>query len=131
MSVYAPMSPSVSPSAAPVGYQRDIGTQIFLSVVTLGMYALYWAYRSHEDIREHTGEGIGGVAGVLIWMFAFPVSLFLLPLEIEKMYRRDGQESPVSASTSVWFLLFAIPWFVRCQRALNSYWASKGAGFAS
>jgi hypothetical protein len=131
MSVYAPSSLPMGDAPAPVGFQRDIGTQILLSVVTLGVYALFWAYRSHEDIREHTGDGIGGLAGVLIWMFAFPVSLFLVPLEIEKMYHRDGQESPVRASTAAWFLLFGVPWFVKCQRALNSYWASKGAGFVS
>lgn len=115
----------------PLGVRRDIGRQILLSVVTLGFYALYWAYTSHEEIRQHTADGVGGVVGVLIYVFAGPVSLFLLPIEIKRMYEREGMQSPVQASTAFWFLAFGVPWFVKCQRALNSYWAAKGAPVAS
>ena len=114
-------------AAGPIGVQRDVGTQILLSIVTLGFYGLFWAYTSHEDVRRHTGEGVGGVFGVLIYFFAGPVSWFLLPIEIQRMYEADGRESPVRATTAFWILAFGIPWFVKCQRALNGYWASKGA----
>ena len=122
-------APSMAVPAAngPIGHQRSIGRQILLSVVTLGAYGLYWAYTSHEDIKQHTSRGVGGVLGVVLWLFASPVSLFLLPIEIQRMYERDGRESPVRASTAFWILAFGIPWFVKCQRALNGYWASKGA----
>ena len=127
MSVYTPPSAGRAVSPGSIGMQRNVAGQIALSVVTLGLYALYWAYTSHEDIRRHTNEGVGGVFGVLIYVFAGVVSLFLLPVEIQRMYEADGQESPVRASTAFWFLAFGIPWFVKCQRALNGYWASKGA----
>lgn len=126
MSSYAP--PADAPvGSPPIGIQRHIGKQIFLSIVTLGVYGLYWAYVSHEDIRQQSGSGVGGLVGVLLMMFAFPVSLFLLPIEIQRMYEDDGQESPVRASTAAWILLFGIPWYVKCQKALNQFWASKGA----
>lgn len=64
---------------------------------------------------------------MLVFVFVGFVTLFLLPIEIKKMYERDGQTSPVSASTAFWVLLFGIPWYVKCQGALNRYWASKGA----
>ena len=127
MSVYTPPPPGRSVATGPIGVQRNIGTQILLSIVTLGLYAPYWAYISHEDIRRHADDGVGGVFGVLIWMFAGFVSLFLLPIEIQRMYEADGRESPVRASTAFWILAFGVPWFVKCQRALNEYWASKGA----
>jgi hypothetical protein len=126
MSVYTP-PPAGRVASGPIGYQRNIGTQILLSIVTLGLYAPYWAYTSHEDIRRHTDDGVGGVFGVLIWIFAGFVTLFLLPIEIQRMYEADGRQSPVRASTAFWILAFGIPWFVKCQRALNEYWASKGA----
>jgi hypothetical protein len=127
MSVYTPPTAGRPVATGPLGMQRDIGRQILLSIVTLGLYAPYWAYTSHEDIRRHTGDGIGGVLGVLIWVFAGFVSLFLLPIEIQRMYEADGRESPVRASTAFWILAFGVPWFVKCQQALNDYWASKGA----
>ena len=95
--------------------------------MTFGLYGWYWGYQSHEDIKQHSGEGVGGVVGVLIFIFAGIVTLFLLPIEIKKMYESDGQVSPVSAATAFWILLFGIPWYLKCQGALNQYWASKGA----
>jgi hypothetical protein len=127
MSVYTPNSATRPVASGPIGMQRDIGGQIALSIVTLGLYGLYWAYTSHEDIRRHTDEGVGGVFGVLIYLFAGFVSLFLLPIEIQRMYEADGRESPVRATTAFWILAFGIPWFVKNQKALNGYWASKGA----
>jgi hypothetical protein len=74
---------------------------------------------------------VGGVVGVLISVFAGFITWFLLPIEIQKMYERDGRQSPVRASTAAWILLFGVPWYVKCQRALNEYWASKGAPAAT
>src|SRR5215212_6765303 len=98
MSVYTTPPPGRSVATGPIGFQRNIGTQILLSILTLGLYAPYWVYTSHEDIRRHTDDGVGGVFGVLIWIFAGFVTLFLLPIEIQRMYEADGRESPVQAS---------------------------------
>lgn len=124
-SAYPP--PRTAPAYGPIGHQRPIGKQILLAIVTLGIYGVYWAYVSHEEIKQHTGEGVGGVAGAVIYFFVGIVTWFLLPLEIKKMYERDGKTSPVGAATAFWILLFGVPWFVKCQKALNEYWASKGA----
>ena len=111
----------------PLGKPERIGILILLSIVTLGLYGIYWAYKCHEEVKQHTGEGVGGAIGALIYVVAGIVTLFLLPIEIKKMYERDGRESPVSASTALWILLFVIPWYVKVQRALNDYWIAKGA----
>ncbi len=111
----------------PIGQQRPLGKQLILAIVTFGLYGLYWAYVNHEEIKEHTGEGIGGALGAVIAAVAGVVTLFLLPIEIKKMYERDGKTSPVGPATAFWILLFGVPWYFKCQRALNEYWASKGA----
>lgn len=115
------------PSAGPLGRPEKIGVQILLAIVTFGIYGIYWAYKCHEEIKNHTGDGIGGAVGAVVYFLAGIVTLFLLPIEIEKMYKRDGRESPVSATTAFWILLFGIPWYVKCQQALNEYWIAKGA----
>lgn len=135
MSAMPPPPPpgSSSPSGAPpggfgpVGKQRPVGKQIILSVVTFGIYGVYWVYVNHEEVKQHTAEGLGGALGAVIYVFVGIVTLFLLPIEIQRMYERDGRESPVGPATAAWILLFFIPWYVKCQDALNEYWASKGA----
>src|SRR5256885_5847419 len=71
------MSAARGPNQGPIGPQRNIGKQILLSIVTLGFYGWYWAYESHEEIKQHTGEGVGGVVGVLIYIFVGIVTLFV------------------------------------------------------
>jgi hypothetical protein len=110
-----------------VGKRRKIGLQILVSIVTFGLYGIYWAYASHEEVKQYSGEGIGGVVGALLFVFAGVITLFLLPVEIKRMYENEERQSPVSAATAFWILLFGIPWYVKCQRALNDFWASKGA----
>ena len=114
-------------TSGPIGKQRPFGKQLLLAIVTFGLYGVYWAYVNHEEIKVHTGEGVGGALGAVIAFIAGIVTLFLLPIEIKKMYERDGKESPVGPATAFWILLFGVPWYYKCQTALNAYWASKGA----
>jgi len=106
---------------------------MLMFVVTLTFYGWYWAFKTHEEMRRHTGEGLGGVVGLVIWILLNAVSGFVIPSEIGKMYRRDGREPPVSGWTGLWFfpggilLIPSIVWFVKVQRALNHYWQEKGA----
>lgn len=103
---------------------RSIGSQFLLAVVTFGLYGIYWAYTNHEEIKRETNDGIGGVGGALIYTFVGVVTLFLLPVEIKRMYEGRGFKSPVGAGTAFWVLLLGIPWYVKCQSALNQYWAA-------
>lgn len=121
--------PPAVPAGAtrPLGVPRSIPKQVLLSVVTFGLYGVYWAYRSHEDVYLHSGSGINGLIGALIYVFVGVITLFLLPIEIKRMYEQDSRTSPVGPATAFWVLLFAIPWYVKCQGALNQYWISKGA----
>ena len=127
------MSSTSSPSSAtgPVGHPRGILFVLLISLITLGIYTLYWAYKTHEEMKQHTGDGLGGVLGLVVWIIVSPVSAFVIPSEAGKMYARDGREPPVTGWTGLWlfpfgiFLIPAIVWFVKVQGALNRYWESK------
>jgi hypothetical protein len=125
-------APSTTASAdAPLGKPRGIGFAILIFIVTLGIYGLYWVYKTHEELKQHTGEGLGGVLGLVVWILIWPVNAFVIPSEIGKTYARDGREPPMTGWTGLWlfpgFLLIipAIVWFVKVQGALNRYWRSK------
>lgn len=120
-----------SMNTGPPGQPRGIGFGILLYVVTIGVYGIYWAYKTHEEMKQHTGEGLGGVVGLVVWLVINPVSAFVIPSEIGKMYKKDGQEPPFTGWTGLWLfpgvilLVPAIVWFVKVQRALNRYWEGK------
>ena len=106
------------------------GIVILLTIVTLGIWPFFWAFRTNEDLKAYNGDGLGGWLGVLLWFFVYPVVMFTIPNEIKNAYERDGRESPVSALWGLWFLLPLIGnliWYVKVQSALNEFWISKGA----
>jgi hypothetical protein len=115
----------------PIGQARPIGTTILLTIVTCGIYGLYWTYVTFEELKQHNnGRGLGGAVGLIIGIFVGVVNMFILPSEIKTMYEEDGRTSPVEPILGLWFLLplvGMIIWYVKVQRALNDYWVSKGA----
>ena len=128
-------APGASPAlVAPLGKVRDTGTCVLLTIVTLGFYTWYWFYKTHDEMKRHTGDGLGGGIALLLAILVGIVMPFLNSHEVGKLYERRGQAQPVSAVTGLWFLLLgwfffvgAIVWFVKTNRALNDYWESQGA----
>jgi uncharacterized BrkB/YihY/UPF0761 family membrane protein len=121
----------VAPSTTgPLGQPRGIGFAILLMIVTLGFYSLWWVFKTQEEVKNHSGVGVGGVLGLVIWILVSVITWFLIPSEVGKMYQADGRDAPFTGWTGLWFLLplvGAIVWFVKIQRALNHYWESKAA----
>ncbi len=121
------------------------------AILTLGIYTLVWTYRTHEEIKSRSGEGVGGVIGLVIFLLFPPATFFLVPAEVKTLYEREGDRSPVgwplglwvvvplagtiitaavlvSALTSLLFLFVfvgAIIWFAGVQNALNRFWSSR------
>jgi hypothetical protein len=121
----------VQAQRGPVGNTRSIGLSILWAVLTLGIYCVIWTYKTQEEVKRYSGNGIGGVLGLVIYILISPVTFFIVPSEVRYMYEDlDEQTSPVRGITGLWFILpliGAIVWFVKVQGALNRYWQSKGA----
>ena len=71
---------------------------------------------------------IGGTLGLVIALVIGVVNFFVIPSEVGKMFKKDGQPAPVSGWTGLWVLLplaGVIIWFVKVQGSLNRYWRGK------
>lgn len=121
--------PGVLPRG-PIGNTRSIGMSIFLAIITLGIYTYVWTWRTHEEIKLYSHQGVGGWLGVVIYFLLGPVTMFIVPHEVRKMMEAEGRTSPVRAILGLWFLLPLIGniiWFVKVQGALNRWWVEHGA----
>jgi hypothetical protein len=128
-------APGAAPAlVAPLGKVRDTGTCVLLTIVTLGFYTWYWFYKTHDEMKQHSGTGIGGGVALILAILVGIVMPFLSSNEVGGLYERRGQARPVSAVTGLWALLLGwfffvglIVWFVKTNGALNEYWRSIGA----
>jgi hypothetical protein len=101
--------------------------------VTLGIYGLVWYYMTHDEMKRHTGDGLGGPLALVLAFFVGIVMPYLTSSEVGKLYERQRQQAPVSGLTGLWYfpgaliLIGPIIWFVKTNGALNDYWRSLGA----
>lgn len=124
----------MSANTGPLGQPRGIGFVIVISIITLGIYHLYWTYKIFDDLKQRTGEGLGGVIGLVIAIVIGIVNAFVIPSEVGHMYRGDGEDAPMTGWTGLWVLLPIVGWFVwivKVQGALNRYWTSHAAPAAA
>jgi len=115
-------------TVAPVGKVRSPWAVIGLTIVTLGIYSLYWLYAMYQEQLDHSGEGTNGVVGLVLGILVFPVTWFLLPYTIGQTYERAGQERACSAVTGFWNLLPILGgfiWLFRVQNSMNRYWETR------
>lgn len=129
-------APPVAPGqmgAGPIGEVRGTGVAILLFIVTFGIYGWYYWYKVHEEMKRHSGQGIGGVVALVLAIFFSIVMPYLTSAEVGGLYKRRGQKEPVSGATGLWYfpgifiLVGPIIWFVKTNGALNDYWKSLGA----
>jgi hypothetical protein len=127
------IAPTSAVQLGPVGKVRSTGTCILLAIVTLGIYALVWYYMTHEEMKRHSGRGLGGLVAFLLAFFIGIASPYISSNEVGDLYAAQGREKPVSAATGLWYfpgmliLVGPIIWFVKTNGALNDYWKSMGA----
>jgi hypothetical protein len=115
-------------NTGPLGQPRGVGFAILMTIITIGIYSLYWVFKTQDEVKNHSGQGVGGVLGLVIYIVVSPVTWFLVPSEVGKMYQQDGRTAPFTGWTGLWLLLpivGAFVWFIKIQGALNRYWESK------
>ncbi len=97
--------------------QRNMGMQVLLMIITLGIYGIYWFYVTSREIVEY--KGLDGSPG--LWTL-----LFLIPFVDLYAYYKQGEavEALTDGGTNRWiiFILWLVfspaAWFIT-QSELN------------
>ena len=113
-----------------LGKIRSPWIVLLLSIVTLGIYSLYWQYAMFKEMKEYSGQGLGGVLGLVLAILLSIVNIFVMPSEIGNLYAAEGKPKPVQGTTGFWILLPLIGgfiWLFKVQGHLNKFWAAHGA----
>jgi hypothetical protein len=117
----------------PVGQVRGTGICILLTLVTLGIYPLVWFFKTHSEMKRHSGQGIDGGIALLLAIFVHIVMPYITSSEVGALYEATGRPKPVSAATGLWYfpgsfiIVGPLIWFIQTNGALNAYWRSLGA----
>jgi uncharacterized protein DUF4234 len=123
--------PPTSPSGwGPIGKVRNPWAVVGLSLITLGIYFLYWTYQVFREMKDHSHEGVGGPIGLVIGLLIGIVNVFLIPSEVGNIFAKAGQAKPVSGLTGFWTfipLVGWVIWIVKVQGALDRRWQTAGA----
>jgi Domain of unknown function (DUF4234) len=131
-----PAGPPVSyavPPAATVGTVRGTGVCILLMFVTLGIYSLVWYFKTHDEMKRHSGQGIGGGLALVLSLLVGIAMPYVTSSEVGQLYERAGLRRPVSGATGLWYfpgtflLIGPLVWFIKTNGALNAYWRAQGA----
>jgi hypothetical protein len=67
---------------------------LLLSIVTVGIYGLYWHYKTFQEIKNYSGNGTGGGLGLVLAFFCGIIVIFVLPSEVASLYTAEGQKAP-------------------------------------
>jgi hypothetical protein len=134
MSQTPPPPPQASAgNSGAVGQLRKPLTVVLLSLVTCGIYYLWWYFRNFDDMKDYSGEGVGGGIGLLLAIFCGIIAIFVLPAEVGNLYEREGKDKPISALAAFWNLIPLIGTFIyiyKVQGRINDFWGPKGGTWA-
>jgi hypothetical protein len=86
--------------SGPLGKQRGVAFVILIGIITFGIYWIYWAFKTQDELKQHTGEGLGGVLGLVVWLVISPVSAFVIPSEVGNMFAAAGKPAGRASGSS-------------------------------
>jgi hypothetical protein len=89
--------------------QKSLGIQVVLTVVTGGLYALYWFYSTASQLDESTNQDLTPILGVI------PVVNLISAWQIS-----SAAESVTDQSNIVMFVLFLV------LAPVSWYWIQSG-----
>jgi hypothetical protein len=102
------------PGGSKIGLEQPEMTIFLLSLVTCGIYGLYYIYKTSEDIKLRYGKGQGGVVTLLLSLVV--VGPFLMAESIGESQEARGWPKTVSWTTYLWVLVPLVGFYLYLQK---------------
>ena len=91
------MAPAAAPApayadarrAGQLGKIRGTGACIGLMIITFGIY-IWWYFKTHEEMKQHSGQGIGGAIALILALFVGIVLPYINSGEVGESLRARG-----------------------------------------
>jgi hypothetical protein len=94
------------------GRVRPTGTCILLFFVTFGIYSYVYNYQVHDEMKRHSGRGVGGGIALLLTFIAGVAMPFVTPAEVGSLYALRGWRAPVRGWTGLWAIVPAVAGYI-------------------
>jgi Domain of unknown function (DUF4234) len=115
--------------------KRDPLGVLGLTIVTLGIYGLYWYYKVHEEIRRFERDdsvrpGVALLAVTLGWLLIIPpfISVYNLSIHVADMETREELQQLLSPAVNVVLLLvLSVGIGIYTQEHLNRVWTAAAS----
>lgn len=98
--------------------QRNMFLQVFLAIITLGLYCIYWYYISLRDMHIANGNTESRTFWWTVLLLVPVANLFALWHFAKEYWEFCGERYPVVAIFILELLLDPVVWFL-VQRDLN------------
>lgn len=106
-----------------------------LTLITLGIYGLYWYYKANEEIKNFTNDDTNSpvrslMAFIFGWLIIVPpfIAAYNTAKHVQEMEQRVGVQQQIEPALAVIFLiLISIVIGLYVQEHLNRVW-DKAAG---
>lgn len=85
--------------------QRNVGVAILLSIITCGIYTLYWMYKMTQEITEYNNENANPGVELILSLVTCGIYYYYWNY---KMGKRLGQARGTPSDDSILFLILAI-----------------------
>jgi hypothetical protein len=109
-----------------IGRNRNPFAVLFFTIITLGIYWLYWYYSINEEIRRHEPQVSVSPGLSLLSQFvpiASLISNYNTATRIQRMELVDGAPNQISPVVTIILLLFfGIGYVFQVQSHLNAHW---------
>lgn len=87
--------------------QRSVGLCIVLSIITCGIYGIYWVYCLNEDVCEVTG-GLGTSGGLVILFSLLTCGIYLIFWNYKMGERLDQERASRGVPTGSLAILYLV-----------------------